>query len=360
MPIPLSAREPKTPGIFSAERFHDFTETLEICREHAISENPSKTRLALIALDNLAEIFMYHKCQEIFESEDYIKHVIRPRLPMRLRGEAEKDFPGKVRFLSSIEKYISAHDAVILRISHSYRNVAFHRDEHNPSANGAIARILLDTVCRMFRTSYEHGGIVGGHPEIDQIYLRKYGYIKPYLEFAEASQRISSNLIEGTEFSHATLRTILINDLLIRHRNVIGATLRGLPLPEIVLDVILKSEEFEEKFDFDTASARLREALYGFNEGKIPPREEYLRLEQEYTVRVRGAFDQFRPETTWRRMTRFIRTINRLSNATSASILLDRYHILNEFLSRGERYLYGAIRKNDAAAEVASDIELGK
>lgn len=334
-------------------------EVLEICREHAISTSSVKTRLALILLDNLAEILMFHRCQELFESEDYVKHVIRPRIPERQRKEAEKDFPGKVRFLSNVEKYISPSDAVILRISHAYRNVAFHRDEHNPTANGAIARMLFDTVCRLFATSYGVGHMEGGKPETLR-WLDRYGYSKPYLEYSEASQRITSELVAGMEFSHGTLRTILVADLLERHQRVIAATLRDLPLPELVLDVILKSEEFDESFDVDQASASLREAGYGIAEGNPPSREEYHRLSSEYTQQTRETYDRYRPKTTWRRIFSLDSSIKRLANAVSGNILLARYHQLNEFLSMGERHLYNAIRKNDAAGEAASELARGK
>ncbi|HXT00332.1 MAG TPA: hypothetical protein VN915_06630 [Elusimicrobiota bacterium] len=359
MPIALRAREPETPDINTPERFQEFARTLEICRDHALSDDPVRIRLALIVLDNLAEILMFHRCQARFDSEDYVKHILRPKLPEDLRKGAERDFAGKIRFLTLVDNSISARDAAILRISHSYRNVAFHRGEHNPRANSAITRILLDTVCRMFRTTYEHGGMCGGNPE-HVAWLKGYGYSKPYLEYSEAAQRISVALVAGTEFSFPVLRETLIGDLNTRHAEMIHSTLRDLPVPELILDTILKSEEFDSEYDYDSVSTPLREAGYGFAEGTPPARDEYIRLEHDYTVRVRADYDGFKPSFTWHRVCALGKSIERLSKTATPSVLVPRYHQLNEFLAQAEKFLYAAIRKNEAAIQFASELARGK
>lgn len=194
----LRRHQPKAPspsgfGIHEPARFMEFIETLEVCRGLLRSGSPVSNRLALVILDNFAEVLMLHSCSGIIERDEFRSHVMSPEYSGKDRARAEADFPGKVWFLSSKVKLLPDEDAAILRIAHSYRNAGFHRDEHNDDANQAIVRLLFGATCRVLTLMYGDGTISGGDPSVVS-WLHQYGIEASYLEYSAASRTIGARL----------------------------------------------------------------------------------------------------------------------------------------------------------------------
>lgn len=101
-----SRDRPKAPpssgsDIHEPDRFMEFIAALEICRGLVCSGSPVPIRLALIILDNVAEVLMLHKCSAILERDRFMSRVISPEYSGNDRARVETDFRGKVWFLST-------------------------------------------------------------------------------------------------------------------------------------------------------------------------------------------------------------------------------------------------------------------
>lgn len=353
------APPPKNSDIYDPEKFQEFIEILEICQAFVRSRSRVQVRLAIILLDNLAEVLMYYKCREILGYDDFIKQIVRPRYSQQDREKVERDFAGKVGFLSSKARLVSKHDATILRIGHSFRNAAFHRDEHNDEANKIIVRLEFEAACNLLCVAYGPGHISGGDESV-VLWLRKYGIDQPYLEYGEASRQIISQLLDGVAVSKEEVGATLVHDLDERWNALVVNVLKELPLPELVLDEILKTEEFDSHFDYDSASESFREARRLIGEQKPFPPQEYFKREQELSIEVRKAYDLFTPTLIWRDILRMKMTIRGLRRHKSADGVFSRYEKVSDLLAKAEHLFDSAIRKNDAAAEMASEIARGK
>ena len=67
----------------------------------------------------------------------------------------------------------------------------------------------------------------------------------------------------------------------------------------LVLDEILKNEEFDDQFDNDTAQEPVLEANRLIGQGSPFSRDEYLQRERKYLQTVRAAYTSFSPTLQW-------------------------------------------------------------
>lgn len=359
-----SRKEAKAPpqdawGIHKPEKFREFIEILEACQGFISSSSPVKIRLAIILLDNLAEVLMYHKCKDILEHDDYFKRFVAARYSNADRDRVDKDFAGKVWFLSKKVDLLPGDDATVLRVGHAYRNAAFHRDEHNPQANRVIVVIAFEVACRLLSIAYGDNTLSGRDESVER-WLRTYGIDQPYLEYGPASRHIGAHLLKAIAVSDEDVKTALACDLHERWQLLVDRVLRELPLQELVLDEILKTEEFDAQFDDDSASESIREATRLIGKGETFSRKEYDRREREYWMTVRTAYAGFTPTLQWRGVQRMETTFRRLGRQRSPGRVFAVYEELSDRLAKAEHLFASAIRKNDAAAEMESDIARGK
>src|SRR5258705_2380028 len=198
--------KPKAPpakgfGIHEPEKFQEFIEILEVCRSLIHSRSSVRIRLAIVLLDNMAEVLMLHKCRTILEHDDFSKRIVAPQYSLTERIRVGRDFGGKVWFLTTKVRLIADPDATTLRIGHSYRNAGFHRDEHNDAANQVIVSLLFEAVCHLLTVVYVDGTISGGDESGVQ-WITKYGVDQPYLDYGNASLEIGKKLLDGLSVSH--------------------------------------------------------------------------------------------------------------------------------------------------------------
>jgi hypothetical protein len=76
-----SRDRPKVPpssgsDIHEPARFMEFIAALEVCRGLVCSGSAVPIRLALIILDNVAEVLMLHKCSAILERDGFMSRII--------------------------------------------------------------------------------------------------------------------------------------------------------------------------------------------------------------------------------------------------------------------------------------------
>jgi hypothetical protein len=348
-----------TDRIYDPEKFQEFIEILETCQSFISSSSQVKIRLSLILLDNLAEVLMYYKGNELIEDDKFSKKFIAAKYSPSDCERFNKDFAGKVWFLSEKTNLFTIDDATILRIGHAYRNAAFHRDEHNPQATAVIVVLVFAVACRLLAIAYGDNKMVGGDM-LPERWLKSYGINKPFLEFGPVSRHIGSQLLNPISVSQEDVTVALMQDLKVRWQLIVGHVTQELPLPELVLDEILKTEDFDDQFDDNTAQEPILEANRIIAQGSPFSRDEYRRREREYFDAVRTAYMSFSPTLQWNDVKTMKETFIRLERQKTPGCVLTVYEELSDRLAKAEHLLTSAIRKNEAAGELASDIARGK
>jgi hypothetical protein len=81
--------------IHTPEKFREYVEALEVAREFLEAGTPARIRLALIVLDNTAEILMYRFCGELFRCDQFHSRILPPRFAKRLKMQVLWKFPEK-------------------------------------------------------------------------------------------------------------------------------------------------------------------------------------------------------------------------------------------------------------------------
>lgn len=346
-------------GIYEPEKFREFIETLEICQAFVHSDSLVKTRLAIIILDNLSEVLMYHKGNELIEYDRFHKKVIAAKYSQSDREKFAKDFSGKVWFLSEKEKLLPLDDATVLRIGHAYRNAAFHRDEHNPQANSIIVVLLFATACRLLTRIYYDDTMVGGDRSLER-WLKVYGINEKCVEFGPISRHIGSVLQKGIAVSQEEATAVLTKDLNERWRRLIDRVMQKLPQSELKLDEILKTEEFGTQFDHEIAQEPIFEANRLIGQGRPFSLPEYQKRELEYRQTVQTGYSDFKQTLKWNDVKKLKGTFSRLGRQKTPGRMLSVYEELSDRLAKAEYLLISAIQKYEAAAEWASEIARGK
>jgi hypothetical protein len=152
----LSSHAPD-PGDLS--RFELFAEQLVLAAELVRGGGSARERLALVAIDNLAEVVLYRHMQFAFgASEDMGGRLAVRRFGQRERDRLRQDFDRRVTLALSEPQGIGAfafprpvldeHDAAIFRVAHRYRNGLHHEDRANDALLDPLARLYLIAVGR--------------------------------------------------------------------------------------------------------------------------------------------------------------------------------------------------------------------
>jgi len=335
---------------------------LEICRDFIKSSSDTKARIAIILLDNIAEILMYRHCLEAFHFDGFTKLVMPQRFPSKTRGKVLRYFGEKVDLCQTELKLISDTDAIVLKIGHSYRNMAFHRDMHNPATISILARILFKAVCSLFAKVYDNG--------ISEFYSNKrfeglanYGLPSNQVNYAQASATIAKKLKVGIQTTLLIAREAFASDMENRLAAIEELVHHDLPsAEEEFLDRTIKAFEFLEKGLEEQWSQPYREAIYSVtsrSEATVSG-EELLALESSYQQEMDQALEAFASTVTWSSILELQSSLIELRNAQNVDNLLEQYQRMDETLSKIERYLDQAVSEWDQEIQLAIDRRLGK
>jgi hypothetical protein len=169
-----SASHVPDPG--DLDRFELFAEQLGLAAELVCDGRPARARLALVAIDNLAEVVLYRHMQFTFgASEDLGGRLAVRRFGQRERDRLRQNFDRKVTLALHKEEGLHAfafpspvldeEDAVVFRIAHRYRNGLHHEDRANGALLNPLARLYLGAVGRAWcraQPSMSVGGLSAG------------------------------------------------------------------------------------------------------------------------------------------------------------------------------------------------------
>ena len=132
-------------------------EQIEIAKRH-IDGDVLECRLALILLDNTAELLLGHALEYYFELEDFFSpsdrptHLTVPRISRytpKERNQAEREFEPKLRILQFRLNRISREDRSVLKVCHRLRNDAFHRGTLRSEVLSQVVRLMYETTVRL-------------------------------------------------------------------------------------------------------------------------------------------------------------------------------------------------------------------
>jgi hypothetical protein len=360
----------------SFDELHITVEHLEVIQQLLRSRSHGKARAAVILLDHVADVLMYRVCSDDFESQTMMELVMPPSVTATKRDEILFRFEKKVSYLSQTKKVILTADATVLLIGHRVRNLAYHRDYHNPNAISAVGRILYKTVCGMLPILSERGSYTFSNPS-DQEWTNRYGITANYGNYQEVLKKVSGALANGIKLDLPNTIRILRADLAARFKSVSWSLTHWFSFRrDKDLDAMLKHYQFQDLYRTKIEEFRqpLKEARYLVHELHkgvppdewqqlpVPPEKRYeirramIVAERQFKTLRRRTFRDFRQTATARSLRVLERKIKRLGTTPSLSRLLLNYDLLDRELAAVQLY----VSKAEADAEFASDRARGK
>ncbi len=246
----------------SMERIKRIATQLEECKKFIEFQQDTHYRLAVLLLDNLIELLMYHVVCNEFQYDDYFiklhkwidntpasdeeKRKIRSELkyeliPTKQRVAVDRYFDEKLKFLSSHRDYISPQTARVLSRLHVYRNEIYHRDTVRLESIRTAALILFDIACDLI--SDLKLSSCGYNSDDDLSWMAKYTEIKMDFDIQKkvAKYYRDSFSLDLTEIRHSLIEHL--NDRFsqfMERLKFINENTR----PNDSLDVTLKSVQF--------------------------------------------------------------------------------------------------------------------
>ncbi len=198
-------------------------EQIEEAKRHLLKGSLLQIRLALILLDNAAELLMYRELQSRFSWDDermpkweparkeWINAGLGPKYTEDERKDAEDGFKPKLRILQHRLKKISEDDRKVLCVGHKLRCEAFHRGHIRPQILAQVCRVLFGTVVELtVKLPFQEYRIPGGDPDGENAaFLERFGLRDAYmLGSDEGRLELRRKLAEGVavdplEFAHA-------------------------------------------------------------------------------------------------------------------------------------------------------------
>lgn len=348
------------------EQFRLLVEQLEVCHDLILTETPAKARIALILLDNAAEVILLRLSERTLDSYTYLKWIQPERLSVKEKRILNRFFKAKLDLACS-EHSVGEPTATILNILHSYRNAAFHRDTHNPAVVAILARVAFKAVSDLFAHTQAGIGLggSGGHDEAEMEWLTRYGLEKRFIDYGKAAHVIAKQLTTEGEASLDAVREHLASDIHSRIMAIRRLIKEDLPWKSREeLDLVLKWFEFrdaEPELE-DRLSEHYRNVVYQITAGQqvdVKPDELY-KLEMKFRAEYEKRLETYQQHISFDEIGHLEARVRELSEAVTFSSLLQNYYEIDCILSTMERYFYLAFREFDRAVQLEIDLRLGK
>lgn len=333
------------------------TEQFKLIRDLLQAPSAVQAKAALILLDSIADTLMYDVALREFDCQSSLASIQRPRYDPGRRDKIRRDFGAKLTVVRDLD-LITNQNATVLRIGHSYRNAAYHRDTHNPRVTGLITRVLLLTTMQLYVDYFDNGISVGG---VNEPWLAVYGIKGSLFSFAGVSSAVAVTLTKGMNMPLAELRAALEED--IRERvTAIEQRITSLAIPSPdALDDGLKRAEFDQKFPKEIFFAELHELHYKIVAGdsKDLTRMQYVEAEEAAHIRLNSALIDFTPTASLATL-QAIKNSHRLGKARNVAALLLGYEDSDSKLNTLESALDSVEEALDRAAEHLENLRRGK
>lgn len=219
-------------------------------------------RLALILLDNLAEITMYEKVRYLFAHDSQFKNVIPPKYSDKLRKKVLWEYSEKVDLLVRDTEALSEDQGNVLKIGHVLRNESYHRGEIRIRIIRKVALTYLKTACDIVPNlwsgilMFTPGEDIGG-------YLKQFGIDATMID-RDVLDLVCNHFLVERECCISELTDSLAADLTRRIEEVISGCeyLAENAHEKTSSDEVLKNlqfnPQFHEKHKFDRTDEGFR------------------------------------------------------------------------------------------------------
>lgn len=341
----------------SRERLRLLVEQLEMIRGLLDKGSGVDAKVSIILLDNVADSLMYRRCLQEFEEDSELAMIRRPRFTPAKQSEALWDFKTKVNLLNGIG-FMSAEDAAVLKIGHSYRNAAYHRDSHNPRVTNELGRLLFAAVSSLFRSYYDNGVSSGGFAP--EQWLSKYGLRTDFISFKGVSTSIAATLMEGITITFEEAKQAFQNDFTSRVEEI-EREIKKLEIDDADLDDGLRRAEFSETHPHEQFSEKLRELNYRIVAGdtKSVDARKYRAAQKSASRKMERELTNFVPVCSVKLLKRLESTTT-LKTVKNVSALLYAYQDLDSKLTKFEDSVEQLAIVIDRAIQREIDIRRGK
>lgn len=214
------------------ENIWNIVDQLEEAKKLISLGKTSSLRMALLLLDNTAEILMHREVMDLFFYEEFYKRLdkyAKTTLPdnaykqwrqtekirfieTKRMQQIDKSFDAKIKYLSENNDRIKKPLAKALNFIHRYRNEAYHREHIRKEILRPIVILFFEFVCDLFvdlwSGSYSFKSTDNWHE-----YFVKYKISEDH-SFQESDlELISNKLKEGAIIDFQSLKTSLKTNL---------------------------------------------------------------------------------------------------------------------------------------------------
>jgi hypothetical protein len=342
----------------SRERLRLLVEQLAMIRGLLDGGSGVDAKVAIILLDNVADSLMYRRCLQEFEKDSELAMIRRPRFTLAKQSEALWDFKTKVNLLNGID-FMSDEDAAVLKIGHSYRNAAYHRDSHNPRVTNELGRLLFAAVSSLFRSYYNNGVSSGGFAP--EQWLSKYGLRTNHIRFRGASISIAAKLVQGITITFQEAQEAFQNDFTSRVEEIEREIKKLEVNDDADLDEGLKRAEFSETHAHEQFSEKLRELNYRVVAGDAESvdAKKYRAAQKSANRKMEKELTKFVPVCSTKLLKK-LKSTTTLKTVKNVSALLYAYQDLDSKLTKFEDSVEQLAIMIDRALQREIDIRRGK
>lgn len=230
------------------ERLILIVEQLEECKRLILDGGLSQLRMALLLLDNAAEIMMYRQMKSEFavsrmyentlksletlqrhdmetkrreELNQRIKDLQERMVPLREKRQIARYFDEKVKFLTQ-RKCMGESVAAFLASMHRYRNSAHHQDKVRKETLRPAVLMLFEVVCDLI-VSLQPSSMSWSSSEDYSKFEKRYGLSAMDAGGERGRALIRSHLRQELPLEFLDLRNELVNHLEARLEDLIQA-----------------------------------------------------------------------------------------------------------------------------------------
>lgn len=196
-------------------------EQLEQAAKLLDKASPPYARLALILVDNVVEVAMYHRVRHEF-AKDQAYHGFRPpKYAPKKRHDVLENFNAKVNFVCAQIDIIDTDNGRFLKFAHSLRNEAYHKDEYHKDVIVPVAQTYLGMACRVL-PQVSTSSVVYSGSQSERTFLDRHGLPNAHDLLTGGLERICDQLAAKHTCELGELASALSRNLVRRIDAIIG------------------------------------------------------------------------------------------------------------------------------------------
>ena len=145
------------------------------------------------------------------------------------------------------------------------QHVVSDRGFHNKAALAIVAKLMLETVCRLFSGIYAEGWEIGGNLHESTGFLAPYGFQGDAVDFPKVSASIAQRLLNGENLDPRCVNDVLSSDICDRLERLIANRKRWWPfMTDAEINEGMKWSEFQRRHapEIDSIWRPARELKY--------------------------------------------------------------------------------------------------